>query len=116
MAKADSTPTREPQPRAGWVRGQGSLFMDMSSELIHAVLPIYLTAVLGLSVAAVGVIEGIAEATASMTKLLSGALSDRFASRKPLTLAGYGLAALTKPLFPLAESAGVGEAARYADR
>jgi MFS family permease len=103
-------------PRAVWVLGCVSLFMDMSSELIHAVLPIYLTTVLGLSVAAVGAIEGVAEATASMTKLLSGALSDRFASRKPLTLAGYGLAALTKPLFPLAESAAGIVFARFADR
>jgi sugar phosphate permease len=81
MAVADSSATREPMPRAVWVLGLVSLFMDMSSELIHAVLPIYLTTVLGLSVAAVGAIEGIAEATASMAKLLSGALSDRFASR-----------------------------------
>jgi MFS family permease len=103
-------------PRAVWVLGGVSLFMDMSSELIHAVLPIYLTTVLGLSVAAVGVIEGVAEATASMTKLVSGALSDRYARRKPLTLAGYGLAALTKPLFPLAESALGIVVARFADR
>src|SRR3990167_7210348 len=94
-----------PLPRAVWVLGFVILFMDMSSELIHAVLPVYLTAVLGLSVLAVGVIEGIAEATASMMKLVSGALSDRFATRKPWILLGYGLGALTKPLFPLATSA-----------
>lgn len=105
-----------PLPRAVWVLGFVSLFMDMSSELIHAVLPVYLTAVLGLSVLAVGIIEGIAEATASMMKLVSGALSDRFATRKPWTLLGYGLGALTKPLFPLATSAGLVVAARFIDR
>jgi len=116
MASAETSARPAAMPRAVWVLGGVSLFMDMSSELIHAVLPIYLTTVLGLSVAAVGVIEGVAEATASMTKLVSGALSDRFASRKPLTLAGYGLAALTKPLFPLAESAAGIVVARFADR
>ena len=62
--------------------------MDMSSELVHAVLPVYLTTVLGLSVLAVGIIEGIAEAIASMLKVVSGFLSDRFAVRKPLALLG----------------------------
>jgi MFS family permease len=108
--------TVQPIPRAVWLLGFVSLFMDMSSELIHAVLPIYLTSVLGLSVLAVGVIEGIAEATASMMKLVSGALSDRFARRKPLVLLGYGMAALTKPVFPLADSAAGVVAARFADR
>jgi MFS family permease len=103
-------------PRAVWVLGLVSLFMDMSSELIHAVLPVYLTAGLGLSVLAVGVIEGIAEATASMMKLVSGALSDRFAARKPLVVLGYGLAALTKPVFPLADGAAGVVAARFVDR
>jgi MFS family permease len=103
-------------PRAVWVLGFVSLFMDMSSELVHAVLPVYLTSVLGLSVLAVGVIEGIAEATASMMKLASGALSDRFARRKPLVLLGYGLAALTKPVFPLADGAAGVVAARFVDR
>ena len=82
-----------------------SLFMDMSSELVHAILPLYLTTVLGLSVLAVGVIEGVAEATASMLKVVSGLVSDRFERRKPLALLGYGLAALTKPVFPLADTA-----------
>jgi MFS family permease len=103
-------------PRTVWVLGLVSLFMDMSSELIHAVLPVYLTAVLGLSVLAVGVIEGVAEATASMMKLASGALSDRFAARKPLVVLGYGLSALTKPVFPLAEGAAGVVAARFVDR
>jgi MFS family permease len=103
-------------PRAVWVLGGVSLFMDMSSELVHAILPVYLTGALGLSVLAVGLIEGIAEATASMLKVVSGFVSDRFARRKPLALLGYGLAALTKPMFPLAESAIGVVTARFVDR
>ena len=111
------TPLDRPRmPRAVWVLGFVSLFMDMSSELVHAVLPVYLTSALGLSVLAVGVIEGIAEATASMMKLASGVVSDRYAARKPLVLLGYGLAALTKPVFPLADGAGGVVAARFVDR
>ena len=103
-------------PRTVWVLGSVSLFMDMSSELIHAVLPVYMTAVLGLSVLAVGIVEGIAEATASISKVLSGYVSDRFPRRKPLVLLGYGLSALTKPMFPLADGAIGVVAARFADR
>lgn len=114
----ESTPTtgRTGIPRAVWVLGGVSLFMDMSSELVHAVLPVYLTSVLGLSVLAVGIIEGIAEATASILKVASGFVSDRFARRKALALLGYGLAALTKPVFPLAETAVGVVAARLIDR
>ena len=103
-------------PRAVWVLGGVSLFMDMSSELVHAVLPVYLTTVLGLSVLAVGIIEGVAEATASMLKVVSGFVSDRFARRKPLALLGYGLSALTKPIFPLADTAFGVVSARFLDR
>lgn len=103
-------------PRTVWVLGAVSLFMDMSSELVHAILPAYLTTVLGLSVLAVGIVEGVAEATASMLKVVSGVVSDRFARRKPLVLLGYGLAALTKPIFPLAETAVGVVAARFIDR
>lgn len=103
-------------PRAVWVLGGVSLFMDMSSELVHAILPVYLTGVLGLSVLAVGLIEGIAEATASMLKVVSGFVSDRYSRRKPLALLGYGLAALTKPVFPLADSAIGVVTARFVDR
>lgn len=103
-------------PRTVWLLGGVSLFMDMSSELIHAVLPLYLTTVMGLSVLAVGLIEGTAEATASMLKVVSGFVSDRFARRKPLALLGYGLAALAKPVFPLADTAFGVVAARVADR
>ncbi|HJV62089.1 MAG TPA: MFS transporter [Albitalea sp.] len=116
IATTSATTHRARIPRTVWVLGMVSLFMDMSSELVHAVLPIYLTTVLGLSVTTVGLIEGIAEATASMMKLISGTLSDRFASRKPLTLLGYGLAALTKPIFPLAETAFGVVVARFVDR
>lgn len=103
-------------PRNVWILGFVSLFMDMSSELVHAVLPVYLTAVLGLSVLTVGIIEGIAEATASMLKVVSGFVSDRFSRRKPLVLLGYGLGALTKPFFPLAETAIGVVTARFVDR
>jgi len=103
-------------PRTVWMLGLVSLFMDMSSELIHALLPVYMTTVLGLSVLSVGVVEGIAEATASMLKVASGVWSDRIGSRKWLAVAGYGLSALTKPLFPLASGAGEVIAARFIDR
>jgi MFS family permease len=90
--------------------------MDASSELVHALLPVFLTVTLGASVLTVGVIEGVAEATASLVKVFSGALSDRFGRRKPLVLLGYGLAALTKPLFPLATGLGMAVTARFVDR
>ena len=103
-------------PRTVWALGFVSLFMDLSSELVHALLPVYMTVVLGASMVAVGVVEGIAEATASIVKLLSGAISDRLRRRKPLVVLGYGLAALSKPLFPLAGSVGLVLAARFMDR
>ena len=90
--------------------------MDVSSEMIHALLPIYLVTVLGTSALTVGVIEGIAEATASITKVFSGALSDWLGRRKLLAAIGYGLAAFTKPVFPLATSIGWLVAARFIDR
>lgn len=103
-------------PRTVWMLGLVSLFMDMSSEFIHAVLPVYLTTTLGLSVLAVGIVEGIAEATASIMKVFSGVISDRFRKRKALVLTGYGLAALTKPVFPLANTALEVVTARFVDR
>jgi len=90
--------------------------MDVSSEIIHALLPLFMTATLGLSVATVGLIDGIAEATANITKVFSGWLSDRMGRRKPLILIGYGLAGLSKPLFPLANGAFPILGARFADR
>ncbi|MFZ2869778.1 MFS transporter [Zavarzinia sp.] len=103
-------------PRGIWALGLVSLFMDISSEMIHALLPIYLVTVLGTSTLTVGIIEGIAEATASITKVFSGALSDWLGKRKLLAVIGYGLAAFTKPVFPLAASAGWLVAARFVDR
>ena len=90
--------------------------MDVSSEMIHALLPIYLVTVLGTSTLTVGLIEGIAEATAAITKVFSGAVSDWLGRRKLLALVGYGLAAFTKPVFPLATSVGWLVAARFVDR
>ena len=103
-------------PRSVVALGVVSLFMDMSSEVIHSLLPTFLVTILGVSAFSVGLIEGIAEATASITKIFSGVLSDWIGKRKPLILLGYGLAALTKPLFPLASGIGVVLAARFLDR
>ena len=111
--------TRQPIPRIPrtvWALGLVSLFMDISSETIHALLPLFLTATLGASVALVGLIDGVAEATASIAKVFSGYLSDRLRKRKVLILIGYGLAAVTKPLFALAGSPAVVFGARFADR
>jgi MFS family permease len=108
--------TRPRLPRNVWVLGFVSLFMDLSSEIYHALLPAFVTIVLGLPVTALGAIDGIAEATSSFAKLFSGRLSDRSLKRKPWVMAGYGLAALSKPLFPLATSAATLMAARFADR
>jgi MFS family permease len=90
--------------------------MDVSSEMIHALFPLYLFTVFGASMLTVGVIEGIAEATASIVKIFSGALSDRLGKRKLLAVLGYGLAAITKPVFPLAPTIGWLVAARFIDR
>lgn len=90
--------------------------MDVSSEMIHSLLPVFLVTELGVGALAVGLIEGVAEATASITRIFSGALSDRLGRRKPLAVAGYGLAALTKPVFPLAAGVGWVFFARFADR
>jgi MFS family permease len=108
--------SRPPLPRNVWVLGFVSLFMDLSSEIYHALLPAFITLVLGLPVTALGAIDGIAEATANFAKLFSGRISDRSLKRKPWIMAGYGLAALSKPLFPLAASAPAVMLARFADR
>jgi MFS family permease len=96
--------------------GLVSMFMDLSSEMIHALLPIYLVTVLGASALTVGFIEGVAEAAANITKIFSGALSDWLGKRKLLAAIGYGLAAFTKPIFPLANSVSWIVAARFIDR
>jgi MFS family permease len=103
-------------PRTIWILGLASFAMDLSSEMIHSLLPVFLVSVLGTSAEALGLIEGVAEATASIAKVFSGVWSDRLGRRKPLVVFGYGLAALAKPLFPLAGSAGAVLAARFADR
>jgi MFS family permease len=107
---------RPPLPRNVWILGFVSLLMDLSSEIIHSLLPAFITIVLGLPATALGAIDGVADATASFGKLVSGRLSDRSLRRKPWVVAGYGLAALSKPLFPLASSATTLMAARFADR
>ena len=118
------SPGRNPDTRAPWralpagiwALGFGSLLMDASSELIHSLLPLFMVATLGASMVTVGVVEGVAEATAAIAKVFSGALSDRLGKRKPLLVLGYALAALTKPIFPLATSVGWVFAARFIDR
>src|SRR5438876_2236873 len=103
-------------PSGVWALGIVSLLMDVSSEMIHALLPLYLVVGFGASGLAVGIIEGVAEATALIVRIFSGALSDRLGRRKWLAAAGYGLAAVTKPIFPLAPTVGWLFAARLIDR
>src|SRR6476646_2400990 len=103
-------------PKGVWVLGFVSMLMDVSSEMIHALLPVYLVTVLGASMVTVGFIEGIAEATASITQIFSGALSDWLGKRKFLAAIGYGRAAFTKPVFPLAPTVSWLVAARLVDR
>jgi MFS family permease len=103
-------------PPGIWALGFVSMLMDISSEMIHALLPIYLVTALGTSATTVGAIEGIAEATASVTKVFSGAISDWLGKRKLLAVLGYGLAAVTKPVFPLAPTVGWLFGARFVDR
>jgi MFS family permease len=103
-------------PPAIWALGFVSLLMDVSSELIHSLLPVFLVTALGASALTVGLIEGAAEATALIVKVFSGALSDYWGKRKPLAVLGYGLGALSKPLFALAASSGLVLAARLIDR
>jgi MFS family permease len=103
-------------PRGVWMLGFVSLFMDVSSEMIHAVLPLFVVGTLGASAALLGLLEGIAEATAQISKLFSGVLSDRWRNRKHLALLGYGMATIVKPLFPMATSVTAVFVARFADR
>jgi MFS family permease len=118
----NKSPPRAPLPAwralpAGiWALGFGSLFMDTSSELIHSLLPVFMVSVLGASMLTVGMIEGVAEATAAIMKVFSGALSDYLGRRKFLMILGYALAAFTKPVFPLANSVAWVFAARFVDR
>jgi MFS family permease len=116
MSEKSADIAKQRLPRAIWVLGLVSLLMDMSSELVHGLLPVFLAGTLGVSALAIGLLEGAAEATAQIVKFFSGALSDHWRKRKPLVLLGYGLAALTKPLFPLAHGIGTVVAARMLDR
>jgi len=107
---------RRSLPRTVWALGLVSLLMDSSSELVHALLPLYMTTVLGASMLEVGLIEGVAEGIAAITKVFSGTLSDWLGRRKLLVVLGYGLAALSKPLFPLANGIALVAGARFMDR
>ena len=103
-------------PSGVWVLGFVSLLMDISSEMIHSLLPLFMVTTLGASALVVGLIEGLAEATALMVKVFSGALSDYLGRRKGLAVFGYALGALTKPVFALASGTGFVLAARLLDR
>jgi MFS family permease len=103
-------------PTGIWVLGFGSLFMDISSEMIHSLLPVFMVTTLGASMVTVGIIEGVAEATAAVMKVFSGALSDYLGKRKFIMVLGYALAAFSKPIFPLAGSVGWVFTARFIDR
>jgi MFS family permease len=103
-------------PAGIWALGLVSLCMDTSSELIHSLLPVFMASVLGASMTTIGIIEGVAEATAAITRIFSGVFSDMLGRRKALVVLGYGLSTLTKPIFPLATSIGWVFGARFADR
>ena len=117
MAAPNSPTAPAPRmPPAIWALGFVSLLMDVSSELIHSLLPVFMFTALGISAFSIGLIEGAAEATALIVKVFSGVLSDWWGRRKPLAVLGYGLGALSKPLFALAGGAGLVVAARLMDR
>jgi MFS family permease len=116
MTHPAATDARSRIPAAIWMLGLVSLLMDVSSELIHSLLPVFLVTSLGASALMVGLIEGMAEATALIAKVFSGTLSDYWRRRKPLAVLGYGLSALSKPLFALAGSPGPVLTARLVDR
>jgi MFS family permease len=103
-------------PHGVWALGFVSMFMDISSEMIHSLLPVFLVATLGASTEIVGLIEGVGESTASISKLFSGWISDRLGKRKALTVVGYGLGALSKPFFAIAPTPLWVLGARFSDR
>ncbi len=113
--RATTTP-RKALPPTVWALGFTSLFMDVSSELVHGLLPLFLVVNLGASAVVLGLVEGIAEAAAQIVKVFSGWLSDTLQRRKALAVVGYGLAAVTKPLFPLAGTVALVAFARLVDR
>jgi MFS family permease len=116
MPEPPSPPPQRKIPRNVWALSGTSFFMDVSSEMILNVIPLFLANVLGVGTAVIGLIEGVAESTASLFKVFSGGLSDRLGARKPLAAGGYALSALAKPIFLLAGSWGVVAGARWADR
>nr|SPS05495.1 Major facilitator transporter [Candidatus Nitrotoga fabula] len=103
-------------PAGVWALGFVSMLMDISSEMIHSLLPLFMVGVLGASALTVGLIEGMAEATALIVKVFSGVLSDYLGKRKGLAVLGYSLGALTKPLFAIAPTMGIVLTARLLDR
>lgn len=103
-------------PKGIWALGLVSMFMDSSSELVHSLLPIFMVTTLGASMVTIGIVEGFAEAAAAITKVFSGVISDYFRKRKILVVVGYGLAAITKPVFPLASTIEWVFGARFVDR
>ena len=116
FVRARNSMSDKRMPRVIWILGLASLCTDLSSEMIHSLLPVFLVSVLGTSAGVLGLIEGVAEATASIAKVFSGVWSDHLGRRKPLVVFGYSLAALSKPLFPLATSATAVLVARFTDR
>ena len=116
MHPAETRPSPRQMPAGVWALGFVSLLMDISSEMVHSLLPLFMVGTLGASAFMVGLIEGLAESTALMVKVFSGALSDYLGRRKGLALLGYALGAVSKPLFALAPSAGLVLGARLLDR
>ena len=117
MPQPASPPTPSARlPAAIWALGFVSLLMDISSEMVHSLLPVFMVTVLGTSMWAIGLIEGVAEATALIVKVFSGVLSDYWRKRKPLAVLGYSLGAASKPLFAIATTTGMVLAARLIDR
>lgn len=114
--RTDPAPPRQALPAGIWVLGFVSLLMDVSSELVHALLPVFMVTTLHTSALVVGLLEGLAEATPLVVKAFSGSLSDRLQNRKWVAVAGYAVSAATKPLFVIAQSTGMVAAARLLDR
>lgn len=113
---AATVPASSRLPAAIWTLGFVSLLMDVSSELIHSLLPVFMVTTLGTSMLVVGLVEGAAESTALIVKVFSGVISDWWGRRKPLAVLGYGLGAASKPLFALATTSGMVLGARLIDR
>ena len=111
-----STSSLKRIPSGIWVLGFVSMLMDISSEMVHSLLPMFIVGALGASAFTVGIIEGLAEATALIVKVFSGALSDYLGKRKGIAVLGYALGAFTKPLFAIASGVGLVVAARLIDR